>query len=95
MKEKSVERNAVLNSVKTILILIFPLITFPYISRILQVENLGRINYVKSIVDYFVLFATLGIQTYGIREGASVRNDKVRFQKLYSQLFTFILITTF
>ncbi len=95
MKEKSVERNAVLNSAKTILKLILPLITFPYISRILQVENLGKINYVKSIVDYFVLFATLGVQTYGIREGASVRNDKIRFQELYSQLFTSTLITTF
>ena len=69
MKEKSVERNAVLNSAKTILKLILPLITFTYISRILQVENLGKINYVKSIVDYFVLFATLGVQTYGIRDG--------------------------
>ena len=52
MKEKSVERNAVLNSAKTILKLILPLITFPYISRILQVENLGKINYVKSIRNF-------------------------------------------
>ena len=51
--------NAALNLFKTALSIIFPLITYPYISRILGVENLGKINYTASIVGYFSLIAAL------------------------------------
>lgn len=94
MKKKSVGKNAVLNVFKTVLTLIFPLITFPYVSRILQVENLGRINFVNSIINYFILFATLGIKTYGTREGAAVREDKYKFQRFYSQVLTITIVST-
>ena len=50
--------NAALNLFKTALSIIFPLITYPYISRILGVENLGKINYTASIVGYFSLVAS-------------------------------------
>ena len=45
MKNKSIKLNALLNIIKTCMSIIFPLITFPYVSRILGVENLGKINY--------------------------------------------------
>jgi len=94
MKEKSVGKNAVLNMLKTVVTLIFPLLTFPYISRVLQVENLGKVNFANSVVNYFVLFATLGLKTYGIREGATVRNDREKFQKFFSEVFTLTIIST-
>lgn len=94
MKEKSVGKNAALNMFKTVVTLIFPLLTFPYISRVLQVENLGKVNFANSIVNYFVLFATLGVKTYGIREGATVRNDREKFQKFFSQVFTITVVST-
>lgn len=94
MKNKSVGKNAVLNMFRTVLTLIFPLITFPYISRVLQVENIGKINFVNSIINYFILFATLGIKTYGTREGAAVREDKEKFQKFYSQVLTITIVST-
>lgn len=83
-----------MNMVKTVVALVFPLITFPYISRVLQVENLGKVNFAHSIVNYFVLFATLGLKTYGIREGAALRNDRVKFQMFFSQVLTITAVST-
>lgn len=83
-----------MNMVKTVVALIFPLITFPYISRVLQVENLGKVNFAHSVVNYFVLFATLGLKTYGIREGAALRNDRVKFQTFFSQVLTITSVST-
>ena len=94
MQEKSVGKNAALNMVKTVLSLLFPLITFPYISRVLQVEKLGRVNFAYSIVSYFVLFATLGLKAYGVREGAALRNDRVKFQRFFSQMLTITAVST-
>ena len=71
-EQKSLKKNAVLNTVKTFLALCFPLITFPYSSRILGPENLGKVNFAQSIVSYFAIFASLGISTYATREAAKV-----------------------
>ena len=53
MKNKSLKKNAALNMVKAIMGLIFPLITFPYASRILQPSGLGKVNFAHSIISYF------------------------------------------
>ncbi len=73
---------------------IFPLITFPYVSRILGVENLGKYNFSVSIIAYLVLLAKLGISVYAIREGARIRDDKKKFNNFASQLFTINVIST-
>jgi flippase wzx len=65
---------------------LFPLITFPYVSRVLQVEANGIIAYVTSIVSYFSLVASLGIPTYGIRAAATVRDDKRKLSKVVQEL---------
>lgn len=95
MKEKSFKRNIILNAVRTIFATIFPLITFPYASRILQVNNLGKVNFSNSIVSYFSLIAALGIATYAIREGARFRDNKVEFNKFASEIFSINIIATF
>ena len=77
-----------LNAVKGLMAVIFPFITFPYISNILGVEGLGRYNFASSIASYIVLIAMLGIPTYAIREGSRVREDKEKFAKLSDQIFT-------
>ena len=82
--------NAALNLFKTALSIIFPLITYPYISRILGVENLGKINYTASIVGYFSLVAALGISTYAIREGGRIISDSKKLSHLRNQIFTII-----
>ena len=66
--KKSLTINAVMSGLKTILQILFPLITFPYISNVLQVENLGKVNFANSVCGYFLLFAGLGISSYAVRE---------------------------
>lgn len=94
MKKKSLEFNAILNMLKVLINLIFPLITFPYVSRVLGADNLGKVQFGDSVVAYFQLFAMLGITSYAMREGAIIRDNKEKFNKLASELFTINLIFT-
>ena len=94
MKEKSLSGNIVLNAIKTFMSIGFPLISFPYISRILQVENIGKVNFVISIINYYSLVATLGLTSYAIREGSIVRNDIKKRSHLFDELFSLNVITT-
>lgn len=91
---KSIGINAVLNMVKTISTIVFPLITFPYISRVLHVENVGIYNFCNSIVNYFILLAGLGISTYSVREGAQYRNDNKAMSNFASEVFSINMIAT-
>ena len=93
-KEKSVKLNALLNTVLQIANIIFPLITFPYVSRVLLVEANGRLSFCSSIVSYFSLFATLGLSTYGIKAVARVREDRVKLSRTVHELLFINLITT-
>jgi len=88
MKKKSLKMNALLNSIKTLMAIIFPLITFPYVAKILQVENLGKVNFSNSIISYYLLIAALGISSYAVREGAGLRNDREKFNIFANQIFT-------
>ena len=94
MSEKSIKVNSILNVIKTISSIIFPLITFPYISRILQPENVGKVNFGSSFVSYFSLIASLGITTYAIRECSAVRGDKKKLGEKASQIFSINVCTT-
>lgn len=94
MKSKSLKWNALLNGIKTGITMIFPLITFPYISRILDVENIGKINFSNSIVNYFLLIAGLGISTYATREGSYIRDDKEKLNILCNEVFTINILST-
>lgn len=67
---------------------IFPLITYPYVSRVLGVANIGICNFVDSIINYFLLFSALGIGTVGIREIAKNKNNEKNLQDTFSKLFT-------
>lgn len=92
MGKRSVASNAILNVIRTALAVIAPLVTYPYVSRVLGAENLGKVNYVNSIVQYFVLISALGISTYGIREGAKKRDNKKQINQFISECFTINLI---
>ena len=94
MKEKSLMGNAFLSGGQKLLSIIFPLITFPYISRILLVEDVGKINFVTSIISYFLLIAGLGINNYAIREGAKIREDKEKLNKFASEMYSINIFTT-
>ena len=85
-KIHSVKYNFVMNTILRMSSFLFPLITFPYVSRVLGVALNGKIAFSTSYVRYFTLFAQLGIPTYGIRACASVRNDRKAMSKLVQEL---------
>ena len=94
MAEKSLKKNAALNVIKTLMGILFPLITFPYASRILLPDGIGKVNFANSVVAYFAIFSSLGISSYGIREAAKVRCDRGLLSKLVQELFLINLFST-
>lgn len=79
--------NAGYNFIYNGLNIAFPLITAPYVSRVLGAENLGKVNFATIVVNWFILFASFGIPYYGIREIAKVQDDKTKLDKTFSELF--------
>ena len=90
--EKSIKRNVALNVTRILLNAVFPVITFPYIARVLKVEDIGRFDFGNSLIGYFSLAASLVVNTYAIREGGKIRDDKQKMNDLVSQLYSLNLI---
>lgn len=93
-KAKSLKFNAFINGLRTILNLVFPLVTFPYISRVLSVEEIGKYNFSDSIVSYFLLLAALGINQYAIREGMKFRDSQFAIDQFASRIFSVNVAST-
>ena len=68
MRQKSMTVNLIPNGIKTLMSVLFPLITFPYASRILGASGIGKVDYARSIIAYFALMASLGIGTYAVQD---------------------------
>lgn len=94
-RKKSLKLNMILNGIKGLLSVIFPLITFPYASKVLGVESVGMYNFSLSIINYLLLIAGLGIKTYAVREGTKYKDDKEKFSNFASSMFSLNLISTF
>lgn len=73
----SVKKNVALNTLRTVTGLLFPIITFPYTSRVLGPEGVGKIQFATSFVGYFTMLAAFGIPLYGIRQIAKARDNRV------------------
>lgn len=83
MAKKSIKKNYIFNVAYQFLTLITPLITAPYLSRVLQPDGVGRVSFVESIVSYFSLVAVMGISTYGQREISYVQDDVNKRSKVF------------
>lgn len=81
--EKSIKRNYFYNVSYQIVLMITPLITTPYLSRVLGPEGIGAVSYAESIVAYFTFFAVLGITTYGQREISYVQDDRDKRTRVF------------
>lgn len=81
-----------MNALLTMSGFIFPLITFPYISRVLLPAGTGRINFATSVINYFSMFAQLGIPVYGIRACAKVRDNREELTRTTHELLSINLI---
>lgn len=90
----SLKKNAALNMTKTVMSLVFPLITFPYASRVLGPVYIGKVNFAQSIVSYFALVAALGISTYAVRESAKLRDDRKKLSVFVKEVFSLNMIST-
>ena len=86
IKQKSIKKNFVMNALLTMSQFIFPLITFPYVSRILLPIGTGKVSFATSLINYFTMFAQLGIPTYGIRQVAQARDDKMEMTRVTHEL---------
>ena len=92
--KKSLKINAVANLISTIISIIFPLVTFPYIAKVLGVEKYGIYQFSNSIVSYFSYLAILGIPTYAIRTGSGLKNNNEKFNKFVNEIFSINIIST-
>ena len=92
MKQKSLKLNVIMNMILTMSSFIFPLITFPYVSRILLPEGTGKVSFAISLISYFSMFAQLGIPTYGIRACAKVRDNREELTRTAHELLIINLI---
>lgn len=90
----SVTENIIWNGFLKLFSVLFPLITFPYATRCLGAESLGRVTFVGSIISYFTLCANLGIPTYGIRACSKIRDDQTKLSKTVHEIFIINTVTT-
>ena len=95
MKIHSVKFNFIMNFIMSASSIVFPLITFPYISRVLMATGNGKVATASAVITYFNMFASLGIPTYGIRACAKVRDDKEKLSKTVQELLIINSITMF
>lgn len=87
MEKMSIKKNVFYNSIYTILNIVFPLITFPYASRCLLAEGMGKVAFYTAVSNYAMILGSLGISTYGIRKVAQEKENKENLTKTVSELF--------
>ena len=90
----SVKYNFLMNFILTASNFIFPLLTFPYVSRILHATGNGKVNFAASVANYFLMVASLGIPTYGVRACAKVRDDQDKLSRTAQEILIINFIAT-
>lgn len=93
IKMKKLQTNIILNFSYQILLLVFPLLTTPYLSRILGAEGIGAYSFVISVTAIFSNLILLGLPKYGSREIAFIQNDKEKRTTLFSELYLFQIVS--
>ena len=88
------KKNFFYSALLTVANYVFPLLTYPYVSRVLGVTNIGICNYVDGIINYFLVFSTMGISVLGVREIAAARDDRKERDRVFSNLLFLNASTT-
>ncbi len=94
-KTVSLKKNAVYNFINTLTSLLFPLIVLPYASRIMLADGIGKIEFFTSIINYVILFTSLGIPYYAVREIAKIRNNERLLTKTTVEILILHLALSF
>ncbi len=90
----SLKKNIFYNVLLTSTSVLFPVITFPYVTKVLGPENYGNVNFIDSIIQYFLIISTFGIPIYGIREVSKLKNDKRLLTKIVFELMIIQCVIT-
>lgn len=90
----SLKKNFIYSSILTVSTYLFPLIVYPYVSRVLGLSNIGIVNFVDNLINYFMLISMMGITTVGVREIAAVRSHGQQLSRTFTSLLTLTLLTT-
>ena len=88
-QKESLKKNFLYSMGYQILVIILPLITLPYVTRVLKEDNLGIYSFTQAFANYFYLFAMLGINNYGNRTIARARDNKKRMSEAFWEMFAF------
>ncbi|MDO5696268.1 MAG: oligosaccharide flippase family protein [Eubacteriales bacterium] len=91
---KSIKMNALANMTVRIMNIVFPLITGPYLARILNKTDFGNFNVVNTFINFFIPFATFGVYNYGMRVISGIKDNRERINRTFSALFYMSLIST-
>ncbi|WP_162071906.1 flippase [Chryseobacterium fistulae] len=94
LEAESLKKNYILNVIRVVSGAAVGLITMSYVNRVLGAEAIGKVEYAYTIVNYFVLFSSLGIPMYGIREVSRSRHDKNILAKTTLELFILLAVTS-
>lgn len=92
--DSGINKNVIFNTIKSAFSIIYPLIAFPYISRVLMTDNVGKVNFGSSVISYFSLIASLGVTTYAVRECSKVRDDREQLGKTAGEILSINLVST-
>lgn len=93
--KKSVKINGLLNVIQRSCHILIPLLTFPYLTRVLGSENFGKFSFANSIISYVILIAMLGVNSYSVREGARIRDNREALASFISEIFSINVISGF
>lgn len=88
------KKNFFYSALLTVANYVFPLITYPYVSRVLGVTGIGVCNFIDNIVNWFIVFSTMGISVLGVREIASARENRAERSRTFSDLLALTGLTT-
>lgn len=91
-QNRTLVRNGALNLIRRMIVILVPLLVYPYVARTLGSERLGAIDFSRSLMNYFVLLSSFGISAYGIREVSKIREQKECANQLISELVSINII---
>lgn len=90
----SLKKNTIYNMIYQVVVIIAPLITSPYLSRVMGAESVGVYSYTYSIANYFFLFSMLGVNNYGNRAIAQAKFNRKNLSETFWQIYYLQLICT-
>ena len=94
MQKITIRKNFIYSTLYQALLMITPLLTAPYISRVLGARTIGIYSYTNSLATYFTMVAALGVLSYGNREISRYRDNKETISRLFWEIEALVIITT-